>query len=501
MVWRRHNSSAWDPAGVVLSFAGEMRNGRYNGTGEMVTDNGLVYQGQWQDGRANGTGHLKLPSGVEYLGSFRDGKASGRGREIDITGEVFEGTFRAGLRQGEGKTKLPSGFTYDSSWIDGVERPKSRRIRLAQIGSPSGLGGGADIRMEVTVQRKPSLPQGVELDDVVPYGSFNDGTRIVVQPADKHVMEVWKGNGQLQTMFGGSTIRNGFFDVDRRYIDAVPPTFLLGFENHSTQPIAIQGLRMEVLESNTDNEPAIQLVYSSDALCAASYLVDFSLENFGESPANAAQMRMSFSAPGGPPAPQFIKTIGNLVGRQTITFEQELKQFNVNTAQLKRISDAGITCPSGSLGACLSRIRSNPLFGTLGAQLALNDLQIFVPASGFLEYTWIDNKGASHNRSSPFEVKVGLGKFKQEAECGEGSAPEPPRISAIQLRLDTTNYTLPLTFQRTIAAGQVARFALPIAAAKSSEHAFRMVATLSNGHEVASLPINLLYFRRALPNR
>jgi hypothetical protein len=94
MVWRRHNSSAWDPAGVVLSFAGEMRNGRYNGTGEMVTDNGLVYQGQWQDGRANGTGHLKLPSGGEYLVSFRDGKASGRGREIDITGEVFEGTFR-----------------------------------------------------------------------------------------------------------------------------------------------------------------------------------------------------------------------------------------------------------------------------------------------------------------------------------------------------------------------------------------------------------------------
>ena len=143
MVWRRHDSSAWDPAGIVRAFTGEMRNGRYNGTGELVADDGLTYEGQWQDGRANGIGHLKLPSGGEYLGSFRDGNANGRGREFDVTGEVFEGTFRAGLRQGAGKTKLPSGFTYESSWINGVERPRSQRIRLAQTGNPNGLGAGA----------------------------------------------------------------------------------------------------------------------------------------------------------------------------------------------------------------------------------------------------------------------------------------------------------------------------------------------------------------------
>jgi hypothetical protein len=501
MVWRRHNSSAWDPAGIVSVFNGEMRNGRYNGTGELNTNDGLVYEGKWQDGRANGTGHLKLPSGEEYSGSFRNGKADGRGREFDVTGEVFEGTFRAGLRQGAGKTKLPSGFTYDSSWMKGVERPRSRRIRLAQIGIPNNLGGGADVRMEVTVLRKPSLPQGVEVNDVVPYGSSNDGSKITVQPADKQVMEVWKGNGQLQTMSGGSTIRNGFFEIDRRYIDAVPPTFMLGFENHSSQSITIQALRLEISESNTDNEPALQMVYSSDASCGGSYSVDYSLENFGESPANGAQMRMSFSASGGPQAPQLTKLIGNLAGRKQINFEQELKQFRVDIAQLKRISNDGIKCPSGSLSACLSRTRSDPLFGSLGPQLRLNGLQIVVPASGLLEYTWVDNKGTSHSRSSPFQVNVGLAKFKQEAECGEGAAPEPRKVSATQLRLDATNYTLPLQFQHIVAAGQVVRFTLPLAAAKSSEHVFRIVATLSNGREVTSLPISLLYFRpRVLPN-
>jgi hypothetical protein len=501
MVWRRQDGSAWDPAAVVGVFKGEMRAGKADGSGEYVTSDGLVYDGQWKDGRANGSGHLKLPNGQEYSGWFRDGRADGKGREFEITGEVFEGSFRAGLRHGAGNTRLPSGFTYESSWTRGTENPGSRRIRLAQIGNAGNLGGGADIRMEVTVLQRPALPEGVQIDDVVAYGSSNDGSQITVRPADGQLMDVWKGNGQLQTPIGGSTIRNGFFGIDRRYIDAVPPTFLLGFENRSSQPITIASLRLEVSESSTDNEPAIQLAYPTGIACMGSFTVDYNLENFGESPAIGAQMRMRFSAPGGPAAPQFVKPVGNLAGRQHIDLEQELAQFGVDVAQLKQIQNDGILCPSGSLPACLSSTRSNPLFGTLGRQLDLDGLQIIVPASGFLEYHWVDSKGGSHSRSSPFQVKVGLGKFKQEAECGEGSAPAITTVNAVQLKLDATNYALNLTFQHTIAAGQVARFSLPLAAAKSSVHSFRIVATLSDNRVVSSLPISLLYFRpRMLPN-
>jgi len=500
LVWQTPDSSVWDPAGVVSIFTGDVRNGRYEGKGELLTGNGLAYNGEWHNGRANGTGHLKLPSGKEYLGSFRDGKAEGTGREIDVTGEVFDGTFRAGLRDGHGKTKLPSGFTYDSRWTRGVEDSLSQRIRLAQIGSLRGIGGGTDVRMEVTVLRRPKLPQGVQLDDVVAYGSSNNGNEITVEPADKQLMDVWKGNGQLQTTIGHSTVRSGFFEIDQRYVDAIPPTFVLGFENHSTEPITVNALRLEVSESNTDNQPAIQLVDSADVSCGASYSVDYSLENFGESPAIGAEMHMSFSSPNTPPAPEFTKSIGKVTGRQKIDFEQELRKFDVNIGQLKRISDEGINCPSGSVTACLSRIRTNPLFGALGRQLSLNDLRIVVPASGTLEYTWIDNKGVSHNRSSPFLVNVGLGKFKQEVECGEGSAPEPQKVTAMQLHLDSSNYSLPLSFKRVIGAGQVTRISLPLSASKSSDHRFRIVATLATGEEVSSLPIKLLYFRpRGLP--
>jgi hypothetical protein len=149
MVWRRRDRAAWDPAGIVSVFTGEMRNGRPSGTGHLVTNEGLIYEGAWRDGRANGNGHLKLPSGEEYWGSFREGIAEGQGREFDVTGEVFEGTFRTGLRHGNGKTKLPSGFSYESNWVKGIESPWSRRIRLAQVGGASGLGNSSDIRLGV----------------------------------------------------------------------------------------------------------------------------------------------------------------------------------------------------------------------------------------------------------------------------------------------------------------------------------------------------------------
>ena len=170
---------------------------------------------------------------------------------------------------------------------------------------------------------------------------------------------------------------------------------------------------------------------------------------------------------------------------------------------LKQRDERGFDCPSGSTRACFASLRSNPWFGTLGRQLALNGRQVFVPAVGTLDYKWVDNKGVAHDASSPFQVKVGLGQIRSLNECGEGAAPAPRRVDAVQLRLDASNYALPLPFRpRTVEAGKVARVTQPIAAAKSSDHAFRVIATLANGEEVTSLPVHLLYFRpRPLPTQ
>src|SRR5262249_10656831 len=147
--------------------------------------------------------------------------------------------------------------------IGGVESAWSRRIRLAEVGGPGALGGGEDVRMSVTVEQTPRLPRGVELSDVVPYSSSNDGQKITVRPADSKLMAAWKGNGQVQPKLGDD-IRSGISNVSGGYIDAVPPTFLLELQNRSRQAIQISALRLEVASSETDNQPAIQMVDLTD---------------------------------------------------------------------------------------------------------------------------------------------------------------------------------------------------------------------------------------------
>lgn len=493
LVWRERNHAAWDSTGIVRVFNGQMRDGRPEGTGSETTKDGRVYEGAWHNGRPYGTGRLKLPNGEEYLGGFKNGMAEGKGRKFEITGEVFEGEFHAGLRDGVGKTRLPSGFSYDSRWVNGVEAASSRHIRLAQLGGPTQLGGGNDVRMGVTVQEKPQLPQDVELNEVITYKSSNDG-QIKVQPADDTLMAAWKGNGELQTFPGRSSIHQGIFSFNSGWVDATPPTFVLEFQNHSTSAINIQSLRLDVVESNTDNQPAVQLVDDSYAYCGATFHTEYSLENYGWSPAKASQMRFAFGD-GQPASPAATKNIGDVPGRVSVDLEPELEKSHVAVARLKALSIPGFPCPSGELKACLEALRTNPLFGVLGPKLELDASQIVVPAKGQFDYQWRDNKGVDHNRSSPFKVKVALGRIVETAECGEGAAPEPVAVSAIKLKLDAANYSLPIPLQYQIAAGAMARFALPLDAAKSSDHAFRIVAKLSDGREISSLPVSLLYYR------
>jgi len=499
LVWRSPDRPAWDPTGIVRIFTGTMINGRPHGPGKLITNGGLLYEGMWRNGRADGAGRLKLPTGAEYLGSFRSGMADGKGRQFDITGETFEGTFRAGLRSGKGQTKLPSGFQYDSDWIGGVETGWSQRIRLAQTGGPRALGGGEDIRLGITVAARPQLRSGARLEDIVPYKSSNDGNHIGVGPADAKLMAAWKGNGEVQTTIGTSEVRSGIFDVDPDFINGFPPALVVELQNRSAQAIRIASLRLNVEQSDTDNQPAIQLVDLSDPICGSSYSTEYDLENFGWSPARRAQMRISFDS-----YPQLsgaiTKPIGDLPAKLHINLDRELAGVGVNVARLKQTSDRGFPCPSGSMQACLQSLRSNAVFGSLGPKLRLQNSQLIVDAHGLLEYQWQDNKGANHNRSSPFKIIVGLGKIVQTAECGEGAKPEAPRVDTVHLRLDAANYTLPVPFQKNVAAGQMARMSLPVDAAKSSNHSFRVIAILADGREIASLPIQLLYFRPSKPH-
>ena len=148
----------------MISYEGEFEGDLKNGYGEMVLDNGAVFNGQWQNGIQSygsfeGMGHkymgywkgklmdikgiYKAPDGKVYKGEIQNGKFIGVGEFVDkdqiikgkfednmnlsekgriITEEMeYEGQIRNGIPHGTGtKHWLDSGEVYSGQWENGV---------------------------------------------------------------------------------------------------------------------------------------------------------------------------------------------------------------------------------------------------------------------------------------------------------------------------------------------------------------------------------------------
>jgi hypothetical protein len=141
-----------------------------------------------------------------------------------------------------------------SRWSGGVEEPGSQRIRVAQLTQNPSLSG-SDIRMGVTVQRRPELPNEVNIDDVITYASTPVEGGILVQPANKDLVSVWKGNGQIQTVLSGGEIHSGIFEYKDDFVKSTAPTFLVDVQNKTTDRIQITSFRVDVAESRPDFQP------------------------------------------------------------------------------------------------------------------------------------------------------------------------------------------------------------------------------------------------------
>ena len=119
---------------------------------------------------------------------------------------------------------------------------------------------------------------------------------------------------------------------------------------------------------------------------------------------------------------------------------------------------------------------------------------IDVSIRGTLDYNWRDSAGTSHTRRSPYHITLPLGWIKVAVECGEGGEREVIAANALQLRLDQTAYRVPVSFQRSIPAGQTSQYQLTLKAPKSSQHDFTVVLQLADGREISSRPVSLLYY-------
>lgn len=517
LVWRFRGKPAYDPASTFAEYRGAMRAGKAEGHGTYRDQNGVEYEGEWKHSLMEGRGTLKLPSGDEYVGEFRAGKANGHGRNIDATGEIFEGRFVDGLRDGRGKTTLPNGRAYESAWTKGKESEDSRLVRIAQSGGLVLAGGADDVRLGITVDRSR------ESEGELQYASSNTPGGLSIRPASERLVGLWKGGAEIQ-LIGDEELGFDEFGVLSFSEGQLSPLGLvIEVQNRSSVPLQIAGAYVDVRASRSDLEPAIQLSVGTFEGCGGpritqaeylrqiqgvpedgseseiqklgDYRPSFVLQNFGWGTANDAQLNFAFvNLATGEKSEAVSKNLGGINQDLKVSLESALAAAGVDTNALKTFAVTGFECHPDP-GTCLDQLRATGVFGSLAPIISLEGTNIFAGAAGTLAYRWTDTDGSARDKESPFTTRLLLGELKHESECGEGGGREPITAKALDLALDQADYRLPVSFQTDVPGGRTSRFTLPLKAAKSSQHDFRIVLQLADGREIASRDINLLYYR------
>ena len=216
---------------------------------------------------------------------------------------------------------------------------------------------------------------------------------LTIQPDNKRLMEMWKGNAeiQLKDTEEGKVPWYGVLSLGKGQL--LPLTLSFGVQNRSGKPISVTGAYMAVDSSVSDLEPAIQLYRHARSLPTAILTSRrFRAENFGWGSAQNASCILSSPTP--MPArvrPATVsKNIGTIARAAKIDLEPELRAAGVNTRILAAKSDPGFVCSHGtSPPACLQQIKSSGVFGSIARQLVLNETAILVAVAGTLDYSWI----------------------------------------------------------------------------------------------------------------
>lgn len=112
--------------GTVMTYTGEMREGKRSGRGRITWTNGSQYEGEFANGKFDGKGHYKWARGDQYEGDFVQGERTGRGRFLGANGDQYEGDFVYGIYQGQGRMTKSNGEQYQGEFFNGKYSGRGR---------------------------------------------------------------------------------------------------------------------------------------------------------------------------------------------------------------------------------------------------------------------------------------------------------------------------------------------------------------------------------------
>jgi hypothetical protein len=459
--FRTPGAAAYDPAGTVAQYRGNLVAGRPDGVGEFLDRTGFSYAGEWRAGLMEGQGRLTLADGDEYVGAFHAGLREGEGTLTDATGRIWSGHFTAGV-------------------------PDAAPL-------PAQADGG--LRLGIVTERRP---HNYELGmDPLSYVTRSEGETLTILPDDQRLLELWHGDVSITmndaelSAFNSGQATPSFLGERERFD---PVSLVFSLENSTTATISILGGYLDVAASARNKEPAIQIRPFPDDRCAApDPLPRFFIDDFGWASADNAALSFTLGAPDGrSEGTPLTVPLGQISGSVTADLAPPLATLGVDTADL---AGHPLLCSDpADERLCLAELRQSGRFGRLDDFLSLKGTTVAVTATGTLAYDWTAADGSVRHKQSPFAVRVPLAALETGAECGEGGEIMPIRHDPFELQLDQQGYRVALPFAADVTPGFTARWRIELLAPETSDHDFTVVLLLSDGSMVTSRPIRLTYF-------
>ena len=97
--WETSSGEVWKGFGdkeTHPKYQGNVKNGKPDGLGILITTYGNKYVGEFKDGKEHGQGTYTFTDGKKYVGKWRDGKKHGQGKMILPDGKKYVGEFKDG---------------------------------------------------------------------------------------------------------------------------------------------------------------------------------------------------------------------------------------------------------------------------------------------------------------------------------------------------------------------------------------------------------------------
>ncbi|MCC5944912.1 MAG: hypothetical protein JJT94_08245 [Bernardetiaceae bacterium] len=104
--------------GQLVTYYGEVKNGKAHEYGIGVTEGISTYVGSWKNNLPQGKGKYRWDNGHVYQGDFNDGKREGFGVYSFDTGEKYVGEWKDDLRHGKGAFHSKDGsILFEGYWV------------------------------------------------------------------------------------------------------------------------------------------------------------------------------------------------------------------------------------------------------------------------------------------------------------------------------------------------------------------------------------------------